>query len=77
MTGAHRLFDIPIGRVRLALELVVLIAGALRGGTVGVGTFAFALVVGYCLTITLEVFAAARFRGPRVPKLSPPRRESC
>ena len=46
MTGLHRRFGWPLSRVRLGIEVSVLAAGALLGGTVGVGTVAFALLIG-------------------------------
>jgi uncharacterized membrane protein YczE len=59
MTGIHRRFHFPIASVRLSIELAVLIAGALLGGTLGVATFAFALLVGYALAVTLEAMSRA------------------
>ncbi|MER7078650.1 Uncharacterized membrane protein YczE [Saccharopolyspora kobensis] len=46
MTGAVRLSGKPIWMVRTAIELVVLAAGWLLGGTVGVGTVLIALAMG-------------------------------
>jgi uncharacterized membrane protein YczE len=46
MTGLHRRTGIPVTLVRLAIEVVVLGLGWLLGGTVGVGTLVFALLVG-------------------------------
>jgi uncharacterized membrane protein YczE len=46
MTGLHRHTGVPVTPVRLALEVTVLIAGWLLGGTVGLGTLLFALLVG-------------------------------
>jgi uncharacterized membrane protein YczE len=46
MTGLHLRFGWPISAVRLAIEAVVLVAGWLLGGTVGVGTVLFALLIG-------------------------------
>jgi uncharacterized membrane protein YczE len=56
MTGIHRRFGYPIASVRAAIELTVLVAGIALGGTVGIATFAFALLVGYCLAFTLRLF---------------------
>ena len=55
MTGIHRRFGYPIASVRAAIELSVLALGIVLGGTVGVATFAFALLVGYCLALTLQL----------------------
>ena len=46
MTGLHLRFGWPISAVRLAIEATVLILGWLLGGTVGVGTVLFALLIG-------------------------------
>jgi uncharacterized protein len=46
MTGLHQRTGWPVGRVRLGIEVVVLAAGWLLGGTVGVGTLLFALLIG-------------------------------
>ena len=42
-----------IGRVRTAIELTVLLAGWLLGGTVGIGTAVFALAIGPLIQIML------------------------
>lgn len=46
MTGIHLRTGWPVGRVRLGIELVVLGVGWLLGGTVGVGTVLFAVLIG-------------------------------
>jgi len=46
MTGIHHKFDIPVSRVRLGIEVTVLALGWLLGGTVGLGTVIFALLIG-------------------------------
>lgn len=46
MTGLHRVTGKPIWVVRTSIEVVVLISGWLLGGNVGVGTLAFALLIG-------------------------------
>ncbi len=46
MTGLHLRTGLPVGRVRTGIELVVLGAGWLLGGTVGLGTVLFALLIG-------------------------------
>ena len=55
MTGLHRLTQKPIGWVRVGLEITVLCAGWLLGGTVGVGTVVFALGVGYAVALSLSL----------------------
>jgi uncharacterized membrane protein YczE len=65
VTGIHRRLGYPIASVRTAIELTVLVLGIALGGTVGVATFAFALFVGYCLALTLRLFAReARCEAP-------------
>jgi len=46
MTGIHHRTGWPVARVRMAIEIVVLSVGWLLGGTVGLGTIAFALLIG-------------------------------
>ncbi|HEX7740361.1 MAG TPA: hypothetical protein VF426_12020 [Marmoricola sp.] len=46
MTGLHRRLGIPIGPVRTGLEVTVVIAGWLLGGTLGIGTVVYALGIG-------------------------------
>lgn len=46
MTGLHRRTGLSLRLVRAAIEISVLLAGFLLGGTVGVGTVAFALAIG-------------------------------
>lgn len=46
MTGIHIRTGWPISAVRLAIEVTVVVIGWLLGGTVGIGTVMFALLVG-------------------------------
>jgi uncharacterized protein len=62
MTGLARRLDQPIARVRFTLEAVVLVAGWLLGGTVGVTTFAFALLIGHTLAAVLGVLTRVALR---------------
>ncbi len=57
MTGIHQATGIRVGRVRLGIELTVLIVGRLMGGTVGVGTLLFALLIGESIAISLGIVA--------------------
>lgn len=59
MTAIHFRSGYRIGRVRLSLEAFVLILGAVLGGTVGVGTLLFALLIGQSIAISLGVVARA------------------
>ena len=46
MTGIHQRTGWPVSAVRLGIEAVVLVLGWILGGTVGIGTVLFALLVG-------------------------------
>lgn len=53
MTGLHARFGWPIWAVRTAIEGSVLLVGWWMGGTVGLGTLAFALLIGPLVGRTL------------------------
>ena len=55
MTGLHYKTGVRVGRVRLGIELIALSIGALLGGTVGIGTALFALLIGQSVAISLGV----------------------
>ena len=55
MTGLHRRTGWKIWIVRTGLEVIVLTIGWLLGGQVGVGTLAFALLIGPLVNITLPL----------------------
>jgi uncharacterized membrane protein YczE len=57
MTGIHYKTGIRVGRVRLGIELTVLVIGWALGGTVGIGTGLFALLIGQSVAIFLGVLA--------------------
>lgn len=57
MTGIHYRTGVRVGRVRLGIEVVVLMIGRLMGGTVGLGTALFALLVGQSVAIFLGLVA--------------------
>ena len=57
MTGIHNATGIRVGRVRLGIEVTVLAAGWLMGGTVGLGTLLFALFIGNSVAISLGIVA--------------------
>lgn len=57
MTGIHQLTGVRVGRVRLGIEVTVLAIGWLLGGTVGVGTLLFAILIGNSVAISLGVVA--------------------
>ena len=64
MTGLHHRTGLPVGRIRLGIEVTVLVAGWLLGGTVGVGTALFALLIGRFVALGLSL---ARHLGPPRP----------
>ena len=57
MTGLHHRTGVRVGRVRLGLEVLVSIAGALLGGTLGLGTLLFALLIGQSVAISFGLLA--------------------
>ena len=56
MTGLHHRFGWSIRRARTAIELIVLVAGFLLGGTIGLGTVLFAFGIGPVIQAFLRVF---------------------
>jgi len=56
MTGLHVRFGWSIRRARMSIELIVLVAGYLLGGTIGLGTIVFALAIGPLVQVSLRVF---------------------
>ena len=55
MTAIHKRTGIPVGRVRLGIELCVLAIGFALGGTLGLGTALFALLIGYSVALSFSV----------------------
>jgi len=55
MTGIHRWFGIRIWIVRTSIEVTVLAIGWLLGGNVGIGTLAFALLIGPMVSVTMPL----------------------
>lgn len=62
MTGLHELTNIRIGRIRMILEIAVLLAGFALGGTVGIGTALFAVLIGQSVAIWLGVASRSTSR---------------
>ncbi|MFC7307606.1 YitT family protein [Streptomyces monticola] len=56
MTGLHQVTGRSIRLMRTAVEVAVVVAGFALGGTVGVGTVAYALAIGPLAQIFLRVF---------------------
>jgi uncharacterized membrane protein YczE len=69
MTGLHHRFGLPIWFVRTGIEGTVLLLGWLLGGTAGVGTVAFALLIGPLINLALPIF---RIPEPRNTPIPPP-----
>jgi uncharacterized membrane protein YczE len=55
MTGLHRRTGWPIWVVRTGIEVTVLTIGFVLGGQLGVGTLAFALLIGPMVNVTLPL----------------------
>ena len=55
MTSIHNKTGIRIARVRLSIEVTILIIGALLGGSVGIGTAMFALFIGNSIATSLNI----------------------
>ena len=55
MTGVQRASGYPIGNVRAAIEISVVIVGWSLGGTVGIGTVIFAMMIGPTVAVCLNI----------------------
>ena len=55
MTSLHRRLHVSVVYIRLSIEVSILIAGWLLGGTVGVATAFFAATVGFSIGASLHV----------------------
>ena len=62
MTGLHRRTGLSLRLVRGAIEVSVLVTGFLLGGTVGVGTVAFALAIGPGVQLAVERLSTPEWR---------------
>jgi uncharacterized membrane protein YczE len=69
MTGLVGRTGVSIRLVRTGIEVVVLVAGWLLGGTVGVGTVLYAIAIGPMVHLLLPVFTLAP--AARVPPRDP------
>jgi uncharacterized membrane protein YczE len=89
MTALHRVTGRSVRLVRTAIELAVLAAGFLLGGTVGVGTAVYALAIGPLAQFFLRLCAIPvpapevdrerrrRYSAPLAPPEDPCRGASC
>ena len=62
MVGLHERTGRPVSLLRAGIEISALVVGALLGGTVGVGTVAFALLIGPAVGAALRVVARGGVR---------------
>ena len=60
MTGLHARLGWPIWVCRAVVEVTVLAIGWLLGGTVGIGTVLFAILIGPLVHIALPLLDTAR-----------------
>ncbi|MDG4863315.1 hypothetical protein P8605_34770 [Streptomyces sp. T-3] len=75
MTGLHQLTGRSIRLMRTAIEVAVVATGFALGGTVGVGTVAYALAIGPLAQLFLRLFAIPSVDGgSTVVAGSPPKR---
>ena len=55
MTGLQRVSGYPIGNVRAAIEISVVVIGWSLGGTIGIGTVIFAVMIGPTVAVCLNI----------------------
>ena len=55
MTGLTKMTGIPIGRIRSGIEIFVIAIGWTLGGKFGIGTILFAILIGPCVAICLNM----------------------
>ena len=55
MKGISETFHKPIYLIRLSIEIIVVILGWILGGTVGLGTLMFAILIGPIISVSLIV----------------------
>jgi len=67
MTGLHSRTGWPIWVVRTGIEIVVVAVGWSLGGNVGIGTLAFALLVGPLCQYFMRIFAVSIPARPKAP----------
>jgi uncharacterized membrane protein YczE len=76
VVGAERL-GVRVGLVRGTLELSVLVAGAALGGTVGIGTVAFALGIGPAVEAAFSLLERSPLVLPRGDDERSPGQDAC
>lgn len=75
MTGLHSRFGVPIWIARTSVEVSVLVTGWLLGGDVGLGTLAFALLIGPLCGVALPLLAVPRSSSKPIGASEPHRPE--
>ncbi len=55
MTGIQKVTGIPIGRIRITIEVSVLVIGTVLGGNLGLGTVLFAITIGRTVAVCLAI----------------------
>jgi uncharacterized membrane protein YczE len=63
MTGIHRRTGVGVATVRTTIEIFALAVGIALGGRAGLGTVAFAFLVGYTLAASFRVMTWAASGG--------------
>jgi uncharacterized membrane protein YczE len=71
MTGLHRRTGLRIWIVRTGIEVTVLAIGWVLGGQVGIGTLAFALLIGPMINLTLPVLTVPGGAAPASTETAP------
>ena len=71
MTGLHHRTGRPVGQIRLVIEVVVLVLGVALGGTFGIGTVLFALLIGQGVALGLQVVTHLAPPRPHPPTVGP------
>jgi uncharacterized membrane protein YczE len=71
MTGLHARFGWPLAVVRTCIELTAVTSGFLLGGTAGIGSLAFALLIGPAVGLGVRVVAPRAAAARPVPLTQP------
>lgn len=71
MTGINTRFGVRIWIVRTSIEIVVLVIGWILGGNVGIGTLAFALLVGPLVHVAMPLLRVPETPTTPEPAASP------
>jgi uncharacterized membrane protein YczE len=66
MTGLHTRTGLPIWAARTGIEVTVLVVGFVLGGQLGLGTLAFALLIGPMVNVTLPLLRVPERRAPSI-----------